>query len=210
MVSDVPGTAKKRVRDPEARRAAILAAARTVFAERGYAKATIREIAQRAEVTHGLVVMHFSTKEKLFLAAVPGTRDLADSVQGDVEGLAGRVARSYVARMESADSADPFIALVRSAAADQHSAKALLRAMREESVNAYRAVLEGSDVPLRVDLVGAHLIGVTFSRYVLADGPIAAMSPEELTHYLTMSLRGILLGCPGGDLSATEAASSRS
>ncbi len=194
---DMGPDTKKRIRDPEARRAAILAAARSVFAERGYVKATIRQIAQRAGVTHGLVVLHFSSKEELFLAAVPGTRDLGESVQGDVEGLAGRVARAYVARMESADSADPFIALVRGAADDQDSAKALLRAMREKSISAYLTVLDGADVPLRVDLLGAHLIGVTFSRYVLADGPIAAMSPDELTDYLTMSLRGILLGCPG-------------
>ncbi|MFI7027590.1 TetR family transcriptional regulator [Microbispora rosea] len=192
-----PAPRRKRVRDPEARRAAILTAARSVFAERGYAKATIREIAQRAGVTHGLVVLHFSSKEQLFLAAVPGTRDLADSVRGDAEGLAGRVALAYVARMESADSADPFIALVRSAAGDQEAAKALLRAMREESIAAYRTVLTGPDVALRVDLLGAHLIGVTFSRYVLADGPIAAMPAGELTGYLTMTLDGILFGSAG-------------
>ncbi|MFE9671150.1 TetR family transcriptional regulator [Microbispora bryophytorum] len=102
------------MRDPEARRAAILTAAHSVFAERGYAKATIREIAQRAGVTHGLVVL-----------------------------------------------------------------------------------LTGPDVALRVDLLGAHLIGVTFSRYVLADGPIAAMSAGELTRYLTMTLDGILFGSAG-------------
>ncbi|MEU6428584.1 TetR family transcriptional regulator [Microbispora sp. NPDC046973] len=204
MVSDAsqsnaaaPVPPRKRVRDPEARRAAILAAARSVFAERGYAKATIREIAQRAGVTHGLVVMHFSSKEQLFLAAVPGTRDLADSVRGDAEGLAERVARAYVARMESADSADPFVALVRSAAGDQEAAKALLRAMREESIAAYGTVLTGPDVALRVDLLGAHLIGVTFSRYVLADGPIAAMSADDLARYLTMTLDGILSGSAG-------------
>ncbi|MBE3010348.1 TetR family transcriptional regulator [Microbispora sp. NEAU-D428] len=210
MVSDAsqanaaePAPARKRVRDPEARRAAILAAARSVFAERGYAKATIREIAQRAGVTHGLVVMHFSSKEQLFLAAVPGTRDLGDSVRGDADGLAERVARAYVARMESADSADPFIALVRSAAGDQEAAKALLRAMREESIATYRTVLTGQDVALRVDLLGAHLIGITFSRYVLADGPIAAMSADELTRYLTMTLDGILFGSAGATLSSS-------
>lgn len=45
-----------------------------------------------------------------------------------------------------------------------------------------------------MDLVGAHLIGVTFSRYLLADGPLAAMSADELTDYLTASLHGILFG----------------
>jgi hypothetical protein len=35
---------------------------------------------------------------------------------------------------------------------------------------------------------------VTFSRYVLADGPLAAMSTERLTAHLTGTLRAILLG----------------
>ncbi|MCD0484097.1 TetR family transcriptional regulator [Streptacidiphilus sp. ASG 303] len=197
MTSPAPQVAhkRKRTRDPEGKRAAIIAAARAVFAERGFARATIREIAQRAGVTHGLVVMHFTTKERLFVAAVPGPRDLADSVAGDLEGLPGRVARAYVARMESADQADPFIALVR-AAADQEAAKALLHAMRTESVVAYQELLTGPDVDVRVDMVGSFLVGVTLSRYVLADGPLAALTPEEFTGLLTDGLRGILFGAP--------------
>jgi hypothetical protein len=41
---------------------------------------------------------HFPSKEALFIAAVPGTRDLADNVAGDLDGLPGRVARAYVER----------------------------------------------------------------------------------------------------------------
>ncbi|SNY47604.1 DNA-binding transcriptional regulator, AcrR family [Paractinoplanes atraurantiacus] len=170
-----------------------MAAARQVFAEQGFDKATIREIARRADVTHGLVMRHFESKERLFLAAVPGTRDLAASVAGDLDGLPGRIADSFVRRMESADSADPFVALVRAAAADQEAAKALLAAMRSESVAAYRAVLPGPQVDERVDLLGAFLMGVTVSRYVLGDGPLAAMPPERLAGYLAGVLRTILL-----------------
>ena len=188
-----PGPAKKRIRDPEAHRAAILDAARAAFAERGFARATIREIAQRAGVTHGLVMRHFASKEALFIAAVPGTRDLGDNVAGDLDGLPGRVARAYVERMEAANGADPFIALIRSAA-DEKSARRLLAAMREQSLDAYRTVLHAPDTEQRVDLVGAHLIGVTFSRYVLKDGPLATMTPGQLTRYLTISLTGILFG----------------
>ena len=187
------GRAKKRIRDPEAHRAAILDAARAAFAERGFARATIREIAQRAGVTHGLVMRHFPSKEALFIAAVPGTRDLVYNVAGDLDGLPGRVARAYVERMESANGADPFIALVRSAA-DETSAKRLLVAMRRRSLDAYRTVLDAPDTEQRVDLVGAHLIGVTFSRYVLQNGPLATMTPGQLTRYLTTSLTGILFG----------------
>jgi DNA-binding transcriptional regulator YbjK len=182
-----------RIRNPEAKRTAILAAASAVFAQHGYEKATIREIARRAGVTPGLVVLHFASKEKLFLAAVPGPSFMAANVPGDLEGLPARVAKAYVTRMESADDVDPLIALIRSAASDQTVAKSLLRAMREEATAVYREVLTGPDVEAKAEMIGAHVIGVTFSRYVLADGPLAAMSPDELIDRLTRTLRAIML-----------------
>nr|WP_296070085.1 TetR family transcriptional regulator [uncultured Actinoplanes sp.] len=183
---------RKRTRDPEGKRAAILAAARAVFAENGYEKATIREIARRAGVTHGLVVLHFASKEKLFLAAVPGASILAASEPGDLDEFPARVAKAFVERMESGDSADPFLAVVRSAASDQQLAKELLRAMREETLVVYRAMLTAPDVDARVDMAGAHLLGVTFNRYVLAEGPLAAMPAGELIDRLARTLRTIL------------------
>jgi hypothetical protein len=188
-----PPPKPKHTRAPEAHRAAILEAAGAAFAERGFAGATLRDVAKRAGVTHGLVIRHFSSKQQLFLAAVPGNRDLAEHVMGDLDGLPERIARSWVKRMETAGAADPFVALVRSAASDEESAMRLLTSMREQSVPAYQTVMHGSDTEERVDLLGALLIGVTFSRYVLRSGPLAQMVPEELIRYLTASLRGILL-----------------
>lgn len=181
----------RRTRDPEAKRVAILAAAQEEFAEHGFAGATIRAIARRAGVTHGLVMLHFSSKEQLFLAAVPGTRDLTGNVEGDLKGLPERIATAFVKRMESADGADPFIALVRSAG-DQEAARTLLRAMAQESLAAYREVLTGPDVEVRVELVGALLIGITFSRYVTRGGELATMSADRLIPYLTKALAAFL------------------
>jgi Tetracyclin repressor-like, C-terminal domain len=145
-------------------------------------------------VTHGLVMLHFTSKEQLFLAAVPGTRDLAASVAGDPATLPERVAASFVHRMETADGADPFIALIRSAAGDQQAATGLLAAMQEQSLAAYRSVLTAPDADRRVALAGAYLTGVTFSRYVLREGPLAQMPPQDLIGYMTSNLRAILSG----------------
>ncbi len=49
------------------------------------------------------------------------------------------------------------------------------------------------DVDERVALLGAHLIGVTFSRYVLRDGPLHAMSSDQLVDSLASNLRAILV-----------------
>lgn len=46
-------------------RAAILAAAEELFSERGVAAVSIRDIAERADVNHGLVHRHFKSKENL-------------------------------------------------------------------------------------------------------------------------------------------------
>ncbi|MGW3149510.1 TetR/AcrR family transcriptional regulator [Streptomyces sp. NPDC001177] len=185
--------ARKRTREPEVRRAAILEAARDAFAERGFAKTTIRAIARRAGVTHGLVIRHFGSKEQLFLAAVPSSQNLMAEVAGDPKSLPTRVARSYVRRMSDSGGSDPFVALIRAVASNEETAKRLFAAMQEESLEMYRHVIPGPDLEERVSSVGAYLIGVTFSRYVFKSGPLASMSDEELIRHLIPHLRGILL-----------------
>jgi len=189
---DSGGTAKrKRVRNPELHRAAILAAARSVFGERGYANGTIREIARQAGVTHSLVVRHFETKERLFVTSLLAPRQ-EQRYSGAIADLPERVARRYVENIEVDGPSDPFVALIRSAG-DTRVAKELLHAMRREPADAFLGVLDVPDLEHRADLLGALLIGVTFSRYILADGKLAAMSPEDLIAYLTTAIRGILL-----------------
>lgn len=180
------------MRDPQAHRAAILQAARGAFAELGYAKASIREIAKRAGVTHGLVMRHFTSKEKLFVAAMPGSSNLNDLMPDTADAVPERIARAYVDRMENSMGDDPFIALIRSAATDEQAATELYRAMRQRSIEAYRTILTGPELDERVDLLGAHLIGVTFTRYVVKDGLLAEIPPDRLVEHLTRTLRAIL------------------
>lgn len=187
-----PPVERRRRRDPDGHRAEILAAAQAAFAERGYGRATIRDIAQRAGVTHGLVMQHFTSKEQLFLAAVPGHRDLEHVVAGDLATLPGRIAVAYVERMEANLPGDPLVALVRSAASDDATANRLFAAMQESSAAQYRTVLTGDDVDIRVALLGAELIGITFMRYIARSGPLAAMPPAEVVTHLTRTLRHIL------------------
>jgi AcrR family transcriptional regulator len=191
---------RRHRRDPEGHRAAILEAARHTFTERGYARSTLREIARRAGVTHGLISQQFTSKELLFLAAVPGNRDLEEVAAGAPETLPDRIARGYVERMEAGATNDPLVALLRSAASDEASAADLLLAMQQRSIAVYRSVLTpgsapvaGDDLDTRVALLGSHLIGLTFSRYIARTEPLASMPPDTLIEYLTRTLRHILL-----------------
>jgi TetR/AcrR family transcriptional regulator, transcriptional repressor of aconitase len=60
-----------------ARRAEIVRAALAGFAEHGYERASLRDIAARAGVTHAALLRHFATKDDLLLAAL-AQRDADD------------------------------------------------------------------------------------------------------------------------------------
>jgi len=189
---DATGAPRKRTRNPPAHRAAILDAARLTFAERGYARATIREIARRAGVANGLVLRHFGSKENLFMAAVPGPQDLDDLIHGDPQALPERIAHGYLARMERAGGDDPFLALIRAAGANENAAIRLYTAMHQRSVAIYRTALAEPPSEAQIELAAAHLIGVTFSRYIIKHGPLAQMPAQELEHHLAQAIRASL------------------
>lgn len=73
-------TTARRPHDAAATRQALLEAARALFDEVGYDRATTREIGERAGVDPALIARYFDGKEGLFLAAIT-------EVSGDEEEL---------------------------------------------------------------------------------------------------------------------------
>ncbi len=67
-------TKSRRTRGPSAstpaRRAEIIRAASASIAEHGYERASLRDIAARANVTHAALLRHFASKDALLLAAL--------------------------------------------------------------------------------------------------------------------------------------------
>ena len=59
-----------RMRNAEKTKAAILKAARRLFAERGHATVSIRDIAKAAGVSHGLVQQYFGTRRHMVAAII--------------------------------------------------------------------------------------------------------------------------------------------
>ena len=79
----------RRQQDSEARRRRIVEAARSCFAEHGFAGATVEAIAKSAEVSNGLLYKHFQGKEHLFQVVVGDiVRDWVRAlVPAEAEGL---------------------------------------------------------------------------------------------------------------------------
>lgn len=68
--SEDASTPAKRARRKEARPGELLAAALTLFVEKGYAATRVEEVAQLAGVSKGTLFLYFANKEELFKAVV--------------------------------------------------------------------------------------------------------------------------------------------
>lgn len=90
---------KRRPRDPEATREAILEAARTLLAKDGPEGVSLSEVAHLAGVNRGTAYQHFETREKLIKSTADWVSDkLFRAVFGDPETIGDR-------RVEEADVA---------------------------------------------------------------------------------------------------------
>ena len=84
MSSETSQPRTRRAEQAEATRAALLAAARELFAERGFAGVGTEEIVHRAGVTRGALYHHFSGKEDLFRAVYEDLeRELVERIAAD-------------------------------------------------------------------------------------------------------------------------------
>ncbi len=70
IAEEPPGTGGRRAATKTANRAAILVAARAVFAELGYGSTTVRDVIRRTDLASGTFYNYFADKESLFRAVI--------------------------------------------------------------------------------------------------------------------------------------------
>ncbi|HTZ45885.1 MAG TPA: TetR family transcriptional regulator [Jatrophihabitans sp.] len=177
-------------------RSDILNAARKLFAERGYAGATIRAIAQEAGVDGALVHHFFTSKEGVFAAAIEDTfapaQMLPPVLQAGVDGMGERLVRTFLNKWEEPKTDQQLLAVLRSAVSNEEAAQLLRNFLTQELLGRITKALGEEDSELRATLIGAQLVGVAFLRYVLNYGPIAHMRTESLVELLSPTIQHYL------------------
>jgi AcrR family transcriptional regulator len=177
----------------------ILEAAREVFAERGFDKASIRAIAAAAKVDPALVHHYFGTKDKLFLASMNSPIDPGELVPkaliGPREEAGERLVRLVLSVWDS-PAGTAALALLRSAMSNEWTA----RLMREFVVTQVlrRAVTElaidEAEAPLRSALLATQIAGLIVVRYILKVEPVAGADAEDLVRLIGPTVQRYLLG----------------
>lgn len=164
-------------------RAAILAAARSQFADHGFAGTTIRAVAGDAGVDAALVHHYFGTKDALFLAAMQLPVDprqvLAPALAGGVDGAAERFLSVFLSVWDDPDLQPTLIAFARGVM-DPSSSRLLTEGFLPVIVQPIGEAL-GIDRPEhRMPLVASQVMGLILLRYVLRVEPLASMSTEHV------------------------------
>jgi AcrR family transcriptional regulator len=165
-------------------RDAILAVARRRFATHGYDATSLRAIAADAQVDPALLIHYFGTKEGLFTEATGFPVRLSELLSA-LDGATTREAtaalvRGYLQVVDSDESRNAILALIRSAVSNEKAAAMLREFLTAELLSSLAAITDFPNAPLRASLVAAQLVGIAMLRHVVRVEPIAKASPDEI------------------------------
>ena len=179
-----------RKRDSAASKSALLDAAAEIFAERGYERATVRDIVSQAGVNQALLFRYFGSKEALFAAVVARTgRDqLAESPPAE---LFARILRTILDKDRAADPDHVLRIMLRSSGEDV-AATSIRRQLGDDYVQALADLSDSPDADLRAHLVLAWIVGIDLLRSVAASQPLAGADIEQVVQCVLPAVRTLL------------------
>ena len=166
-----------------------MATARRLFADSGYDKTSVRDIAAAAGVDPALIRNYFGSKAELFRSTMGWPFDPAEIgariADGDRGEIGARLTRVFFAAWEQPDSRAPLLAILRGAATHDESAALVGQFIQGQLYPEMAKLLTGSATELRIDLAMAQLLGIAYLRHVLQVEPIASAPVDELIARVT-------------------------
>lgn len=183
-------------------RAAILDAARELFAAGGFSGTSVRAVAARAGVDPALVHHYFGTKDELFVAALAIPVDLrqvlAPVVADGPDGAAERLLRTFLSVWDDPVIQLPLIGLARRLL-DPSGGELMRDGFLQVVIGPLGTALGIEDPERRMPIVASQVVGLILMRYLLEVEPVASMSADEVVgiyaptiqRYLTGPLPGI-------------------
>ncbi|MFI1919110.1 TetR family transcriptional regulator [Nocardia sp. NPDC020380] len=177
-----------RKKDAAATRAALLTAAQELFAERGFDRATVRDIAARAGANQALLFRYFGSKEELFRAAIAdrGHRVLEE---GPAPELLGRL---LAGALDPAAAQGHWLQAALRSSGNDEGATAIRHELGDEYVRALSELTDAPDAELRSDLLLAWLLGIGLVRSVYQRDPLASADPAVIAGHVLSAAQVLL------------------
>lgn len=175
----------------------VLAAAKQRFAQQGFEKTTLREIAADVHVDASMVLYLFGSKDDLFREAIRLIIDpqtlVSAITEGDRADIGTRLVEAYFGIWEQPDTSASMAMMLSSATSNTAARDAFSDFMREYVLTAVSGALGGGpDTRLRAMLAATNLVGTSILRYVFRVAPLAEVSMEEAVTMIAPSVQRYL------------------
>ena len=170
----------------------ILEAARQLFAESGFERATIRAVAARAGIDPALVMQYYGSKEGLFAAAAKWSHEHDSVLTASRDEVPAAALHDMIEKFEGTGDREAAVALMRNCLTHPEASRIMRdEVMCERSAGVARTI-GGEDAELRAGLLGACMIGLGMARYLLEIPAVANASPEDVQRLMEPVLRALV------------------
>jgi AcrR family transcriptional regulator len=181
-------------------RGEIVDAAKRVFAEKGYDKASLRAVAREAGVDPALVHHYFDGKASLFVAAMAlpfDPRQVGARAPAEGASLGAGIITGFLTMWDKAESTGSSFSSCVAAMAVSPSVADSMREFVAERVWTHNPVKEGESAALtrrRRALVSSQLMGLALTRYIMRIAPLSTATPGHIARWAGPTLDRYLFG----------------
>ncbi len=199
----MPGTdPSKHARGPREDRGVVVArivkAARTSFAENGWAGTSMRAVARDADVDPSLVHYYFKSKEDLldactmppegFLEAVQSTATAPIDERGEI------IVRTAMRLWSHPEVGEILRSIVLTAAHEPRTLEKLRATVTASVIGAISAEIPGEARMVRASYVSTQIIGLALVRYIWRLEPMASLPDEDVVAVVGPTVQRYLNG----------------
>jgi len=178
-------------------RAAILASARDLFAERGFGGTSIRAVATAAGVDPALVHHYFRRKDDLFMAALQIPVDprelLGPVIAAGPDGAAERLLRVFLSVWDDPEMRVRMVAFARGVF-DPSGQRLVSDGFLKVVIVPIGAALGIEEPERRMSLVASQVFGLIVMRYLLEVEPLASMPADLVVATYAPTIQRYLTG----------------
>ncbi|MFJ8025713.1 TetR family transcriptional regulator [Streptomyces sp. NPDC096311] len=167
----------------------ILEAARQCFAEAGFERATIREIADTAGVDKAAVITYFGSKDQLFREAVELRAEFPELPAEDPLATARTILRFALSRWHGEQA---HAALARASFTSEAAAQLLREVVTEEGIGPLAKIIDGPDAQLRAGLLASFMFGINAHRELIGIPTLADADVDDIIRVMAPVLAQLL------------------
>lgn len=186
----------------QAARERIVEAARTVFAEVGYDRATVREIASRAAVVPAMLIRYFGGKAGVFAAAIQFDLRLPMQQDADPDVVGRSLAAHFLLRWEHDGDGGDLVALLRASVDHPEARDRMVSVFEAQLVPVIADVTGREHAGVTAALIATQMLGLAFCRYVLGLDELRRIGRDALVERIGSSIAGHLRGVGGREAGA--------